>query len=859
MLRKKLKKVNFHIEKNIKIRAKKGVHFVKRNPKQIFILILAIFFIFCGFISLWISTFQMPDLNSFDTRKIIQSTKIYDRTGKILLYDVHEDTKRTVIPYENISKNIKNATVAIEDSEFYQHGGIKISSIFRSIFSNILSASFSQGGSTITQQVIKNSLLTTEKTISRKLKEWVLAVELEKIMTKEQILSIYLNGNPYGGNIYGVEEASQTFFGKKTSDVTLAEAAYLAAIPKAPTYYSPYGQNKTKLDVRQRLILSKMLENKFISQEEYDDAVKEVVAFLPQEQYGIKAPHFVEFIKQYLVNKYGEAAVQEQGLKVITTLDYNLQSKAEEITKRKALENKEQFDAENAAVVALDPKTGQILAMIGSRDYFDKDIDGNFNVTLAHRQPGSTFKPFVYATAFEKGYTPDTIVFDLPTEFQTTCTPEGLPIDPNAIISSSTECYMPENYDNQYLGPISLRNALAQSRNIPSIKTLYLAGIKDSIETAKSMGIKSLSDDPNQYGLTLVLGGGEVSLLDMVSAYGVFANDGIRNPYIGILSVEDLQGNVLEEYTQNSQTVLAPNIAETISDILSDNVAKIPAYGINSPLFFPGKQIASKTGTTNDSKDAWTIGYSPEIVIGAWAGNNNNKPMVKKVAGMIIAPLWREVMDVALASTIGEIFIKPLEIDQTIKPILRGIWQGNETYFMDKISGKLASTSTPDETKVEVPVQNIHSILYWVDKNNPLGPVPINPTDDSQFNFWEYSVQKWIASSTFSSTSKPATYDDIHTEANKPKISILSPLQNTEYGKDYRITITLSINAHYPIAKASFYLNSELVGISETYPFTLNFVPSSTNSFFLGSNELKVVVSDSIYNKGETSILIKIK
>lgn len=859
MFKNKLTKVGAHLKHNIRPKTKKGWNLIKNDKKQLFVIFISLFFIFCGSVALWISTFQMPDLQSFDTRKVTQSTKIYDRTGKILLYDIHEDTKRIVVPFENISKNIKNATVAIEDEEFYQHGGIKISSIIRSVLSNLLSGSFSQGGSTITQQVIKNSLLTTEKTISRKLKEWVLSIELEKVMTKEQILSVYLNANPYGGTIYGVEEASTAFFGKKAIDVSLAEAAYLAAIPKAPTFYSPYGQNKTKLDERQKLVLSKMLENKFITQEEYDKSIKEVVVFLPQEKYGIRAPHFVEFIKQYLVDKYGETAVIEKGFKIITTLNYDLQLKAEEIVKRKALENKEKFNAENASVVAIDPKTGQILAMVGSRDYFDKEIDGNFNVALAHRQPGSTFKPFVYATAFEKGYTPDTVVFDLRTEFQTTCTPDGHPIDPNAIISSSTACYMPENYDNQYLGPISLRNALAQSRNIPAIKTLYLAGIKESLETAKSMGIKSLSSDPNQYGLTLVLGGGEVSLLDMTSAYGVFANDGVRNPYTGIMSVEDLQGNILEIYAHNPRTVLVPNIAETISDVLSDNVAKIPAYGIDSPLFFLGKQVASKTGTTNDYKDAWSIGYTPEIVIGAWVGNNNNKPMVKKVAGMIVAPLWHEVMGVALASTTGETFIKPLPIDQTIKPVLRGIWQGDETYFIDKVSGKLATDMTPEETKVEIVVPNIHSILYWVNKNDPLGPAPINPADDSQYNFWEYSVQNWLLTHPKASTSKPVSYDDLHTIFNQPRVTITSPLPGVEYSRDYRISVIPSVLARYPVLKANFYLNDEFVGTSNTYPFTLSFVPSSTNSFVVGNNELKVVFYDNIYNKGESTTTIKLR
>ncbi len=859
MIKNGLKIIRHHLGHKIKPKTRKGLGFIKKNKKQIFIIIMALFFVFCGSIAIWISTFQMPDLESFDTRKITQSTKIYDRTGKILLYDVHQDTKRTIVPFENISKDIKNATVAIEDSEFYQHGGIKISSFIRAVFANIFSGSFSQGGSTITQQVVKNSLLTTEKKISRKLKEWFLSIQLEKVIAKDQILSIYLNGNPYGGSIYGVEEASETFFGKKASEVTLAEAAYLAAIPKAPTYYSPYGQNKTGLNTRQKLVLSKMLENKFITQKEYDKATKETVTFLPQEQYGIKAPHFVEFIKQYLVDKYGEDAVQQQGFKVITTLDHSLQSKMEEIIKNYASTSKQNFNVSNAASVAIDPKTGQILSMIGSKDYFSKEIDGNFNVTLAHRQPGSTFKPFVYATAFKKGYTPDTVLFDVPTEFQTTCTPEGNPVDPTAVVSSSTDCYMPENFDGLYRGPVSLRSAIALSLNIPSIKLLYLAGIKDSIETAKSMGITNLSDDPNQYGLTLVLGGGEVSLLDMTSAYGVFANDGIRNPYTGIISIQDANGNTIEQYATSSRRVLEPNVAETISDVLSDNAAKAPEYGTNSVFTFPGREVAAKTGTTNDYRDVWSIGYTPDIVIGTWAGNNDNTPMHKNIAGLIVAPLWRQLMDAALASTTPNNFIKPQPTDQNLKPVLRGLWQGNETYFIDKISGKLATDITPEETKVEVSVPNIHSILYWVDKNNPLDEAPLNPIDDSQFNSWEYAVQNWLLANPQVPASKPTSYDDIHTETNKPKVTISSPLQNIEYDKDYRISIMFSTIARYPVSKANFYLNSELVGTSDSYPFILNFVPSSTNSFVIGNNELKVVVYDSVYNKGEATIPIKIK
>jgi len=839
---------------------KRKDHTKKLNKKQEFVLIFSsLTFVFLGIFALWISTFKLPDLNTFEERKVSQSTKIYDRTGTILLYDVHQDTKRTEVPFELISQYVKSATVAIEDAGFYQHGAIKISSIFRSILANLISGSLSQGGSTITQQVIKNSLLTKEKKISRKLKEWVLSIEIEKVMSKDQILSIYLNENPYGGSLYGVEEASLAFFGTSSANLTLGQAAYIAAIPNAPTYYSPYGQHKDKLDERQKLVLSKMLENNFITQEQYDLAKKEKVTFLPQQKYGIRAPHFVEFIKEYLVEKYGEAAVQENGYKVITTLDYSLQEKTETIVKENALSNETSFNAENAAAVAIDPKTGQILAMVGSRDYFDKDIDGNFNVALAHRQPGSTFKPFVYATAFEKGYTPDTVVFDVPTEFQTTCTAQGYPINPSLAISSSSACYMPENYDNLFVGPISLRNALAQSRNIPAIKTLYLAGIKDSLNTAKAMGINSLSDDPNQYGLTLVLGGGEVSLLDIVSAYGVFANDGVRNSYTGVLSITDVNGNKIEEYSQKSEQVISANIAEQISSILSDKQAKIPAYGEDSPLFFGTRQVASKTGTTNDSKDAWTIGYTPEIIIGTWAGNNDNTPMVKKVAGMIVAPMWHQIMSEALASTTGEVFKEPQPIDKNIKPALRGIWQGNETYFIDKISGKLATNLTPEETKLEVALPNIHSILYWVNKSDPLGATPINPSEDAQYDHWEYSVQKWLSNNPQTYATKPTSYDDVHTEANKPKATFLSPKNDTSYSKDSRIVTMLTVASTYPISKVNFYLNNELIETSKTAPYIIGFVPSEINSFKEGVNEFKAVVYDSVYNKNEQTIKIEIK
>lgn len=821
---------------------------IKKHYKKTLIYLFSLGFISLGIIAFWVSTFKMPDLKSFEERTVSQSTKIYDRTGEILLFDLNQDIKRQVIPSAEISSYIKNAAVAIEDSAFYTHGGIQVKAIIRAIWANLTGSSFSQGGSTITQQVIKNSLLTSEKAISRKLKEWVLAMKLEKIMTKEEILTIYLNESPYGGSLYSIEEATKTFFNKKASDVTLAEAAYLAAIPNAPTFYSPYGNNKDKLNERKNLVLQKMLENKFITKTEYDKAKEEIVVFQAKQSNSIKAPHFVDFIRQYLEKQYGDKMVREDGLKIITTLDYELQAKAEEIVKKYALENKINFNAENAALVVIDPKTGQILTMVGSRNYFDKEIDGNFNVALAHRQPGSTFKPFVYVTAFNKGYTPETVLFDLPTEFQTTCDPQGKPIGD----TNKDDCYMPENYDGKYLGPITLREALAQSRNIPSIKTLYLAGIKDSLATAKNMGISSLGDQ-NQYGLTLVLGGGEVSPLELTSAYGVFANAGIRNPYISILEIKNAKGEILEQATYNPEQVLLEENANKISDILSDNIARIPAYGVNSPLYFADRPVAVKTGTTNDFRDVWIVGYTPNLVVGAWAGNNNNTPIDKKVAGLVIAPMWRAFMNEALKKLPKEYFAEPEPPLEELKPVFRGIWQGYDSFVVDKISGKLATDLTPKETRQEIFFPDVHEILYWVNKDDPWGAIPTNPALDPQFERWEYPVQQWLITQTLSNPTKPTSEDDIHTKAKSPKITIVEPVDSFIYNRNQKITIRTDNQSTYPISKIDFYINNTYIGSTSLFPFLFSFTPSEISSINQ-NNIIKIIATDSVYNRSEAEV-----
>jgi 1A family penicillin-binding protein len=822
--------------------------FNRHTLKQWIFAILGIGILLTGIFIIWASTLKLPDFKLFTEQKLQSSTKIYDRTGKILLYNVNQDIKRSVIPYEDMGTNIKNATVAIEDSDFYNHKGIRLSSIFRATIWAKLTGRKVQGGSTITQQLIKNTLLTPQRTITRKIKEWILAIKLEKVMSKEDILALYLNQAPYGGNIYGIAEASRSFLGKEPVDLTLAESAYLAAIPNGPTYYSPYGKNKDKLEDRKNLVLQRMLDLRFITQEQYTQAKNEQVVFQPQQPTHIAAPHFVFFIKDYLVNKYGEEAVDSGGLKVITTLDYDLQKKAEAITLAHAKDNEKQWDGSNAAVVVIDPKTGQILSMVGSRDYFDKTIDGNFNVATAARQPGSSFKPIVYAEAFKDGYTEDTNLFDVKTEFNASCGPNNKPLPGH----STATCYMPDNYDNAFRGPMSLKNALAQSINVVAVKVLYLVGVPNALKMAHDLGITTLND-PSRYGLSLVIGGGETTLLDMTSVYSVFANNGVRNPYQGILSIQDSAGTVLEQYQDKSYQVLDSNIPRTLDDILTDNVARTPTFGANSPLVIPGHEAAVKTGTTNNNKDAWTIGYTPSVTVGVWVGNNDNKPM-KKGGSALAGPIWNEVMVEALKNLPNETFDKPDPIDPSLRPILRGFWQGDDTFVTDTASGGLATDYTPTETRKEQSITNVHTILYWIDKNNPLGSRPEDPTKDPQYTNWEYGVANWwqVNQSKYpivTGANTPSSYDTAHTTTSKPTIQI-NNLGSQVYKKDQSIPVSFTVSSQNPIRKVDVFVNNTYITSLKSFPFMTSFVPSDISTIST-NNTLRVIAYDTLGNTGE--------
>jgi membrane peptidoglycan carboxypeptidase len=509
-------------------------------------------------------------------------------------------------------------------------------------------------------------------------------------------------------------------------------------------------------------------------------------------------------------------------------------------------------------MVAIDPKTGDILTMVGSKDYFDASIDGNYNDATALRQPGSTFKPFVYATLFEKGYTPDTILYDIPMQFSTLCTPDNKP--KNAGDDPTKVCYSPGEYDNEYEGPMTIRKALPQSRNIPAVQALYLAGINASIKTATDMGITSLND-PARYGLTLVLGGGEVSLLDMTSAYGVFANDGVRNPYRSILEVDDNKGNVLEKATLNPSQAIPAEAAREISDILSDDSDGVRMASIKPIADSVGRQVAIKTGTTNDYRDVWTMGYTPNLVVGAWAGNNDNHAMNDAISALIITPLWGSFMSQVAKDFPPETFKTPIPPVSDDKPVLRGIWKGGASYWIDTVSGKVATKYTPQETKKEIVFNSVHSILQWVDKDDPNGPIPTHPEQDPQYANWEYSVRKWFANWLLSNPSfketndftVPTATDDIHTPENMPHVSMVSPKEDSVIDPSKLLTVNLQETGKYQAEKTELYINGKFVLTKSQNPLSISFVPTDIGGLE-ATNTISVVLYDTVYDQATTSV-----
>lgn len=561
------------------------------------------------------------------------STHIYDRNGK-LLYEIYHDENRTPIKLNDLPKYVGEATIAIEDKDFYRHSGISlVSGILRATREIVFNKSF-QGGSTITQQLVKSALLTPERTIQRKIKEAILAILTERMYSKNQILEMYLNQVPYGGSSYGIEEAAKNFFGKEAKNLTLAEAATLAGMPQAPSVYSPY-INPDLTVKRRNEVLANMFAQHYITLDQLN-AAKKIQLVVSQPGTNIKAPHFVFYIKSLLESSYGIKEVETGGLHVTTTLDLDVQTQAEKILKEE-LEKVRNLNISNGAVLVTKPESGEILAMVGSVDYFAQP-SGAFNVVTALRQPGSSIKPLMYSLALTKGFTAGTILNDTPVVFNI----------------SGSESYRPVNYDGKFHGLVPLRYALANSFNIPAVRTLSAIGVDSFVNHAKNMGISTWNDS-SRFGLSLTLGGGEVTMIDMAKAYGVFANQGYKTDISGIMQIRDSTGNSIYSEQLYRTKVMNEGVAYIISDILSDNFARREEFGVNSALEIPGYKVAVKTGTTDEKKDNWTIGYTPNSLVTVWVGNNDNTPMNQYLASGITgaAPIWNRVMTYLLKEKDG--------------------------------------------------------------------------------------------------------------------------------------------------------------------------------------------------------------
>ncbi len=649
---------------------------------------------FIGLVLLVIAFFvfifkDIPSPTKLSSLDIAQATQLFDRNGK-LLYSIYTNKNQTFVPLSTIPKSMQEATIAIEDKSFYQHGAIDIRGIVRSLYSIAVYKQL-QGGSTLTQQLVKTSLLTPERTITRKIKEIMLAFATEAIYPKSKILEMYLNQVPYGGTAYGVEAAAQTYFGKSVKDLDIAESALLAGLPEAPSTYSPFGAHPEFAKQRQAEVLKNMFEEGYITAAQRDHALNKKLNFQKISN-NILAPHFVLYVKDLLTKKYGQSAVEEGGLRVTTSLDSTLQEYAQASVSAE-ISSLKRYNVSNGAAMITNPKTGEILAMVGSKDYFDTTIDGNVNIALALRQPGSSIKPINYAVGLMKGYTGATAFID-----DKICYP-----DPEG------PAYCPVNYDGKFRGVIQMRFALANSINIPAVKMLKLNGVPSMIATASAMGITTFTQ-PERYGLSLTLGGGEVTMIDMMTAYGVFANSGYRINLRPILKVVDNRGKILEEYKPLSspifgKKVIPEGVSFIISSILSDNNARAMGFGTNSPLRIGNLPVAVKTGTTDDFKDNWTFGYTPSYVVGVWVGNNNNQPMSGIVSGITgAAPIWNDLMAHVLNGKVSEPFHRPPNVIQKSICSLSGLLPpasgGCPTRFEFFIAGTEPRMVEPGNTKV---------------------------------------------------------------------------------------------------------------------------------------------------------------
>ncbi len=830
---------NSNFGRGFRFKKPKITKFLIKKALMFGVVAVAFFFIFGTIAFAWISS-DLPDPSKLTDRQISQSTKIYDRTGTHILYEIYQDQKRTSVTLDQMNPFLPKAVVAIEDKHFYEHKGVRYISIARAMVSNLLNTNSGSGGaSTITQQLIKNAIIGDKKDIFhkvvRKVKELVLAPRLEKKYTKDQILQMYLNEIPFGSTNYGVESAAQSYFQKSAKDLTLAESASLAALIQRPSYYL---NHTDVLRERRDYVLKLMVEQGYISEVQKIEAVGQELKITKSA--GIKAaPHFVLYVKQLLADQFGEKTVDSGGLKVITTLDFDKQKLAEETVKTLGDKYAKEYNANNAALVSIDPKTAQVLAMVGSRDFFNEEIDGQFNVAvLGKRQPGSSFKPFVYTYAFEKGYTPDTVLYDVLTNFD----------------MRTGEKYTPKNYDNKEHGLVTIRTALQGSLNIPAVKTLYLVGTKETIEFAKRFGYTTFTGDP---GLSLVLGGAEVNLLEHTNAYATLADSGLFHSPVSILKVDDTNGNNLYEWkpTDGSEAV-KPELAATIANVLSDDTARAYIFGRNSTLTLPGRPVAAKTGTTNNYFDAWTMGFTPSLATGVWVGNTN--PSTMKGGGNTLAgQIWNTYMREALKNTPVEQFPAP-PTTETTKPVLHGN-DGGINIKINKFNNLIATSSTPAGAIIEKTFLPSHDILHYVDRNDPQGPIPTNPSDDPQYFNWENALQDWVKreyekGNIVSLEDPPTEYDNTITDPTlAPKIEIITPLSGEINTRQFSIQVQAS--APRGITKVFYQIDNKDIGASTIFPFGLEYYARTLNP---GQHTLSATAQDDQGNSTTKEIVFNL-
>lgn len=623
---------------------------------------------------------ELPDPENLSISYIPKTTKIYDRNN-VLLYEIYANQNRTVVQLEDIPQDLKQATVAIEDQDFYVHPGFDLRGIIRAFVSNI-STDYLQGGSTITQQLIKSAFLTPEPTIKRKVKEVVLALWSEQKYTKDQILEMYFNYVPYGGTAWGVESASEIYFGKNVSDLTLAESAFLAGLPRAPSIYSPFSGEGRLWKNRQKEVLSAMVRDGYIDQKQANEAFQQELVFM-SPAVPIKAPHFVMYVKDLLVQQYGINEVERGGLQVKTSLDYTVQQEVEKTVAQHVNENSH-LNVQNGAALVSDPRNGDVLAMVGSRDYFDRENDGNVNVATSLRQPGSTIKIVTYALALENGYTEATLLDDSPL---TIASSDGGP------------SYTPVNYDGAYHGRQTLRNSFANSYNIPAVRVAQSLGVNNIISMGKDMGITTWND-PSRYGLSITLGGGETKMTDLAAVFGTVANSGSLVGLNPVLSVTDAYGEEIYTKEVSPKQVVSPAAAYIISDILADNNARSSAFGQNSPLHIPNRKVSVKTGTTDNMRDNWTVGYTNRYVVATWVGNNDNTPMSQDLTSGITgaAPMWNSIMTYLLENSPPERISVPEDL------VTRDCY-GKVTYFIKGTENSVNCRFSPMQPTVSPAVE----------------------------------------------------------------------------------------------------------------------------------------------------------